>query len=134
MKKLLFISVIFASSLGMMAQTVQTAAAPVKAQVKAKPETRAKERVAEINNLCSLRADQVGKVNTVFVDFFTKQDILKAKQSTLSTSDYSTQQTALKTERDAAIKGILTSEQMAMLQKAKKEMDAVNVAGKPAGN
>jgi hypothetical protein len=134
MKKIVLITSIIASSIGMMnAQTTPTAA-PVKAvQAPAKPEVRAKERVAEINNLVSLKGDQVGKVNDAFVDFFRKQDALKAKQATLSAADYSKQMTDLKNERQAALKATLTSEQMEVLQKAKKEKDAANVPGRPAG-
>jgi hypothetical protein len=130
MKKIILISSIVASTIGMVnAQTKQTAAPVKEVTTQAKPEVRAKERVAEINNLCALQGDQIGKVNAVFIDFYTKQDALKAKQSTLSITDYDKKMAELKENRDVAVKAILTPNQVTLLQKAKASGPA-----KPMGN
>src|SRR3954467_11181506 len=84
MKKMVLISSIVASSIGMMhAQTVQSASPASSAQVQGRPEARAKQKVAEINSLCGLKGDQVGKVNNAFVEFFQKRDALNVKKPTL---------------------------------------------------
>jgi hypothetical protein len=132
MKKIILISSIVASTMGMVNAQAKQTAAPVKAEVvnkETRPEVRAKERVAEINNLCALKGDQFGKVNNVFIDYFTKQDALNAKQTKLTASDYNKQLDELKGQRDAAVKAILSADQVAMLQKAKSA-----AAAKPAGN
>jgi hypothetical protein len=124
MKKIFLISSIVASTLGMVNAQVKQTAAPVKTEIQ--PEARAKDRVAEINRICNLKPEQVTKVNDLYVDFFKKEQALKAKQ--LPIEEVRKQLADLKGQRDAAMKAALTPEQIGMLQKSR-----TSGAAKPAG-
>jgi hypothetical protein len=95
------------------------------------PASRAKESVAQISSRVVLTSEQVGKITSAYTDFFTNQDAVKAQKATLSAKEFDAKIAEVKSQRDAAIKATLSSEQLATLQKAKKEMDATNVAGRP---
>ena len=135
MKKIFFISSIVVASLGTInAQSNETKAEPIlkPAQLKQLPDARAKEKVAEIAQMCTLNPEQTTKITNVYVDYFTKSDALKANKATADVNEYKKQITALKAERDASLKTILTADQVKTLQQAKKEIEAAkDGAAKP---
>src|SRR5688572_11656689 len=121
MKKILFIlSVISLSFVGMTnAQTTQTKPTPVAKGEKQVPEVRAKEMVAKLNTTCNLNADQTVKTNKLFVDYFTKKDALKGKKSSMDMQKFEAKMTDLRNELNAGLKGILTADQMKLMNEAK---------------
>lgn len=135
MKKIFFISSIVVASLGTInAQNNETKTEPIlkPAQLKQLPDARAKDRVAEIAQLCTLKPEQITKLTDLYVDYYTKNDALKAKKANADLNEYKNQITALKAERDASLKTILTADQVKTLQQAKKEIEATkDGAAKP---
>jgi len=135
MKKIFFISSIVVASLGTInAQNNETKTEPIlkPAQLKQLPDARAKDRVAEIAQLCTLKPEQTTKLTDLYVDYYTKNDALKAKKANADVNEYKNQITALKAERDASLKTILTADQVKTLQQAKKEIEATkDGAAKP---
>lgn len=125
MKKILLISSIVVSSLGIVnAQVTESKPQPFlkPAQVDQLPASRAKVRVSEIAKITPLQAEQTTKLVNLYVSFFTKSDDLKAKKATLDGAEYGKQMSALKSERDAGLKAVLTPAQITTLENAKAEM------------
>ena len=135
MKKIFFISsIVVASLVTINAQNSETKTEPVlkPAQLKQLPDARAKDRVEEIAKMCTLKPEQTTKLTNLYVDYYTKNDALKAKKNSSDVGEYAKQITALKNERDASLKAILTADQIKTLQQAKKEIDATkDGAAKP---
>lgn len=105
------------SSFGMVnAQAAQTTRTNATEKL---PEVRAKEMVAKINTAVTLTGNQFGTVNNLYIEFFKKQDALRAQKTTLSAQVFEEKMNALKSERDAQLSKLLSVEQNKSLEKAK---------------
>ncbi len=103
MKKIFLMTALSVAMFGM--ASAQTAAATTsktsttQAQL---PQVRAKAMVSKINNACGLQGDQVGKVNTLYIEYYTKLDAIGKDAAQVK---------ELNKTVDAALKGILTPSQ-----------------------
>ena len=75
--------------------------------------------VAKINTAVVLTGNQFGTVNNLYIEFFKKQDALRAQKGTLDATSFEQKMDALKSERDAQLGKLLTTEQNASLDKAR---------------
>lgn len=104
------------------------AAVPVFAQ-KADPDAMAKKLTDRMNKELTLSGDQYQKVNTIHLDYAKAAAELKNSSNT----DRAVQHTEikkLKEKRDAALKGVLTSEQYQSYLQHKEERHDKKKAGK----
>lgn len=75
------------------------------------PQVKAKNKVAEINAFAQLQGDQISKVNNLYIDYYTKKDALNNDRE-LTKEALKTKTDALKKERNAQLKTILTPAQL----------------------
>ena len=127
MKKILFITAITVSSFAIMnaqnntTTTTTTISKGTAAQEQKKSAAvKAKENVAQITTLCSLKGDQIGKVNDLFTDYYTKLETLKADKA-LSSDEINKKKVEMRKKRDAALKEILTPAQWKTFSEAAKK-------------
>lgn len=105
------------SSFGMVnAQAAQTTRTGATEKL---PEVRAKEMVSKINTAVSLTGNQFGTVNNLYIEFFKKQDALRAQKTTLGAQVFEEKMDGLKNDRDAQLSKLLTVEQNKSLEKAR---------------
>lgn len=117
MKKLFIAMAVVVSSFGMVnAQATQTTRTTTTERL---PEVRAKEMVAKINTAVTLTGNQFGTVNNLYIEFFKKQDALRAQKGTLDATSFEQKMDALKSERDAQLGKLLSAEQNKSLDKAR---------------
>lgn len=106
MKKILLMSALSIASFGVMnaqsATTTQTTTTTKQA-----PQVRAKAMVSKITKSVGLQGDQWTKVNTLYVEYFTKLDVVGADAAKVKELDKTT---------DAALAGILTPSQLKLWQ------------------
>lgn len=110
MKKILLMSALSIATFGTMnAQNAATPATQTATAQKQLPQVRAKAMVSKITNACGLQGDQIGKVNNLYIEYFTKSDALgtdaaKVKELTKTV--------------EVALQGILTPSQWKFWQEA----------------
>lgn len=103
-------SALSVATFGMMnAQNAATPATQTTTPQKQLPQVRAKAMVSKITNACGLQGDQVGKVNNLYIEYFTKldalgTDVVKAKE--------------LSKTVETSLQGILTPSQWKFWQEA----------------
>ena len=78
MKKIFLMSALSLATFGIMNAQTNAAATTTATAQKQLPQVRAKAMVSKITNACGLQGDQVGKVNTLYIEYFTKLDALGA--------------------------------------------------------
>lgn len=111
MKKILLMSALSIAVFGTMnAQNAATASTTTVAQ-KQSPHVRAKTMVAKITSVSQLQGDQIGKVNQLYVEYFTKVDALGANATPAQLKE-------LNAGVDAQLKGTLTPAQYKFWQEA----------------
>lgn len=88
------------------------------------PEVRAKEMVSKINTAVTLTGNQFGTVNNLYIEFFKKQDALRAQKTTLGAPLFEEKMDALKSERDLQLSKLLTADQNKKFEAAKAEQKA----------
>jgi hypothetical protein len=72
---------------------------------------KASEIVAKIDAACKLKPEQQKKLETAYLDYYTKHDALKKQKNILNKSVYDDKAEALKKARNTALKSTLTAEQ-----------------------
>ncbi len=75
------------------------------------PQQKTKELIRKMSASCSLRPEQVTKLTSAYVEYYTKHDALKKQKDILDKSSYDDRSDAMKKSRDAAIKSTLTAGQ-----------------------
>ncbi len=126
MKKILLMSSVVSMFFGTInAQSAQTT-----------PSVRAKEKVSEITRLGGVEPQQIGKINNLFIDFYTKQDELRTNIKVLGPKEFDKQMAELKTKHNAALKEVLSAEQVEKFEASQKakELNQRNVPGNPNQN
>jgi len=89
MKKILFITALSVATFGVVnAQTASTT--QTSTTQRQLPQVRAKAMVSKVTNACGLQGDQVGKVNNLYIEYFTKLDGLKNDAAKIAELDKST--------------------------------------------
>lgn len=123
MKKLLFVlGILFTINQFSLAQTAD----------KELPQTKAKRQLSNLNSAVQLNTEQFNKANTIYIDYYTQKDALKANTK-LAKQDREDKEDALKAKRDKAIKQMLSADQWKkwetfLKQQKEKEKAAVKEA------
>ena len=119
MKKTIILSAAMAfATFGAFAQEAGTAT-PHPTKVQGAVEDRAKSQVEKINGMVQLSPDQYTKVMDVIKNSISQKDALRS--SGTQGEDMKAKFKALREEEQAKLKAILTPEQFAKLEAAKKE-------------
>jgi len=112
MKKILLMSALSIAAFGTMnAQNAATTTTQTTGSKTQLPQVRAKAMVAKINTACGLQGEQVGKVNNLYIEYFTKLDALGTTPEAAKVKE-------LNTATDASLKGILSPSQLKFWQEA----------------
>ncbi|HLP21757.1 MAG TPA: hypothetical protein VK174_15700 [Chitinophagales bacterium] len=108
MKKILLMSALSIASFGVMnAQSATTTQSTTTTTTKQSPQARAKAMVSKITKSVGLQGDQWTKVNTLYVEYFTKLDVVSADAAKVKELDKTTATT---------LAGILTPSQLKLWQ------------------
>lgn len=74
------------------------------------PQAKAKRQLSNLNSAVQLSTEQFNKANTIYIDYYTQKDALKANTK-LAKQDREDKEDALKAKRDKALKQALTADQ-----------------------
>ena len=93
----------------MNAQNAATPATQTATSQKQLPQVKAKAMVSKITNACGLQGDQVGKVNNLYIEYYTKLDAIGTDAAKVK---------ELNKTVDASLQGILSPSQWKFWQEA----------------
>ena len=111
MKKIFLMSALSLAMFGVSNAQNAAATSSTTAPQKQLPQVRAKAMVANVTHACGLQGDQIGKVNQVYIDYYTKLDALGATPDAGKVKE-------LNSAVDAQLKGTLSPSQYTLWQQA----------------